>query len=143
MGTDDRAAYERVPEVPDPFWEQAECWSGEPSPNLPEPDLDRLGRWLAARNDQVPDHVRDRARIEIDVDGQAITVVECSRADASEGWLRVPSARLRYTKRRHEWTLYWFDRNGEAHMYDFVQPTAKLQRLLDEIDEDPTFIFWG
>ena len=27
--------------------------------------------------------------------------------------------------------------------YDFVEPTADVTRLLDEIEQDPTCIFWG
>ena len=58
-------------------------------------------------------------------------------------WTRRPVARLRYTKVRDEWSLYWFDRNSKAHLYDFVEPSRSVRHLLAEIDRDPTFIFWG
>jgi hypothetical protein len=39
--------------------------------------------------------------------------------------------------------LYWRDRNLKFHEYDLVEPTPDIQDLLDEIDRDPTSIFWG
>ena len=52
-------------------------------------------------------------------------------------------ARLRYTKTRREWALYWRDRNLKFHLYDLAEPTASVETLLDEVDRDPTSIFWG
>jgi hypothetical protein len=52
-------------------------------------------------------------------------------------------ARLRYSRTNGDWALYWFDRNGHHHRYDALEPTADLSVLLDEIDADPTAIFWG
>lgn len=42
-----------------------------------------------------------------------------------------------------EWTLYWPDRNSRFHRYDLAQPTTDVVALLDEVDRDPTSIFWG
>ena len=56
---------------------------------------------------------------------------------------RHPIARLRYTKGRKEWAIYWRDRNLKFHVYDLVDPTANVESLLAEIDSDPTAIFWG
>ena len=58
-------------------------------------------------------------------------------------WLRVPSARLGYSSGNGEWTLYWFDSNSKAHRYPDFEPSTKIQDLLDEIEDDPTCIFWG
>lgn len=55
----------------------------------------------------------------------------------------VPDARLRYTKSRNRWSLYWRDRNLKFHEYDLTDPTPDIQDLLDEIDRDPTGIFWS
>lgn len=52
-------------------------------------------------------------------------------------------ARLRYVKSRKEWSLYWRDRHEKFHLYDRVGPTPTIQILLEEIDADPTSIFWG
>jgi hypothetical protein len=55
----------------------------------------------------------------------------------------LPVARLRYVKARREWSLYWRDRNSKFHIYDQAPPTSSIQDLLDEVEADPTNIFWG
>lgn len=40
-------------------------------------------------------------------------------------------------------TLYWPDRHSKFHRYERLDPTARVERLLVEIDADPTCIFWG
>ncbi len=110
---------------------------------IPEADLEMVKRWAYAR---VPERVRDQIRIELDVSERAITILECRppwRQDMGPEWTRFPIARLRYTRSRGEWSLYWRDRNLRFHEYDLAEPSANIQDLLDEIDSDPTCIFWG
>jgi hypothetical protein len=83
---------------------------------------------------------------ELDVDPRSVTIVECRppwREDLGPEWTRFPIARLRYTKARRSWTLYWRDRNLKFHLYDLVEPTSNIEDLLGEVDRDPTSIFWG
>jgi hypothetical protein len=82
----------------------------------------------------------------MDVDPRAVTIFECRppwREDFGPHWTRFPVARLRYTKARKEWAIYWRDRNLRFHLYDLVEPNPHVTRLLAEIDADPTCIFWG
>ena len=65
------------------------------------------------------------------------------REDFGPEWTRSPIARLRYVQRTGVWTLYWRDRNACWHRYDRVGPSARIEVLLDELDADPTGIFWG
>ncbi|MEO6629353.1 MAG: DUF3024 domain-containing protein [Aquihabitans sp.] len=44
---------------------------------------------------------------------------------------------------RKAWALYWPGRNREFHPYDLIEPSPTVESLLDEIDTDPTCIFWG
>lgn len=53
------------------------------------------------------------------------------------------SARLQYIAKTGLWTLYWSDRRGRWQCYDVVAPTTDVLVLLDEVDQDPTGIFWG
>jgi Protein of unknown function (DUF3024) len=39
--------------------------------------------------------------------------------------------------------LYWRDRNLRFNIYDLLPPSDRVDDLLDEIDRDPTCIFWG
>ena len=93
-----------------------------------------------------PEHARDQIRLEVDVTDRTITILECRppwRPEYGPDWSRFPIARLRYTKSRNRWSLYRRDSNLEFHEYDLADPSPDVQDLLDEIDRDPTNIFWG
>ena len=114
---------------------------------MPETDVGRINRWVAARNDRIPPHARDQIRIEADLDDRSATIMECrppwDPKRMGPDWTRSPVARLRYTRSRREWTLCWRDRNSKFHLYDLAPPTVGVGALLEEIDRDPTSIFWG
>lgn len=110
---------------------------------VPEADLRQVRQWAEGK---VPDHLCDQVRIEVEVGDRALTILECRppwHPDMGPEWTRVPVARLRYTKTRTRWSLYWPDRNGRFHEYDLAKPSPQVQDLLAEIDADPTCIFWG
>lgn len=110
---------------------------------LPELDLARVRRWADGR---VPERARRQVQVEIETSDRAVTIVERRapwRQDIGPEWSRFPIARLRYTKSRGLWTLYWRDRNLKFHRYDLIDPTPDISALLAEIDRDPTAIFWG
>ena len=112
---------------------------------MPLPDLDvaRVQRWCAAR---VPDHARHQVRVECEIAPRHLTVVERRapwREDYGPEWTSLPIARLRWNATTKTWTLYWRDRNLRFHHYDRAPATANIQTLLDELDRDPTAIFWG
>lgn len=112
-------------------------------PSLPETDVARVQRWCRAR---VPEHVRDKVRVEVDLADRHMTIVECRppwRAGFGEEWTRFPIVRLRYTKSSGLWSLYWRDRNLRFHEYDLVPASVSIEDLLAEVDRDPTSIFWG
>lgn len=110
---------------------------------VPEDDLAFVRRWADRR---VPAHLRELGRIDVDVSDRAITILECrppSRDDIGPEWTRLPIARLRFTKTRSEWTLYWCDRRLRYHRYDDVAPTERIEELVAEIERDPAGAFWG
>jgi hypothetical protein len=114
-----------------------------PAAGLPELDVARVQRWCAAR---VPDHARHQVRVEYEINRSYLTILECRapwRAEAGSEWTRFPIARLRYTHTSATWTLHWRDRNLRFHRYDRIEPSANVGQLIDEIDRDPTGIFWG
>jgi hypothetical protein len=110
---------------------------------LPETDVARVQRWCRVR---IPEHVRDKVRVEVDVAERHLTIVECRppwREDFGPGWTRFPIARLRYVKASGLRSLYWRDRNLRFHEYGRVPATSSIEDLLAEVDRDPTAIFWG
>ena len=82
--------------------------------------------------------------IERTVRGKTVTIVErrppWDRGD--DEWTSQEIARLKYDAERTDWTLYWSDRNGRFHLYDLIEP-GTVASLLDEVEQDPTCIFWG
>lgn len=111
-------------------------------PRPPEADLARIQRWCET---QVPADMRHRIRIEHQVRGRTVTLLEVrppAEGDAT-GWPDMEFARLKYDEGTEAWTLYWFDRNSRAHYYDLIDRHQPLDRLLAEIDADPTGIFKG
>jgi hypothetical protein len=112
---------------------------------LPARGVDAIARWVAALNADMPAHAAAQLRYRFESDRNAITLLECrtvNPSDPDQGWFDVPFARLRFT-RSQGWQLYWSDRNSKFHVYDLVDSTDDVTTLLDEIDDDPTSIFFG
>ena len=110
---------------------------------LPKDDVELVRRWA---HDKTPEEFRDRMRVEVEETPRGLTIFECSLLPGMDGepmWLRAPNARLAYASGRAEWTLYFIDSNDKTRPYPNCEPSAEIQDLLDEIDEDPTCIFWG
>lgn len=110
---------------------------------LPELDIARARRYCEHK---VPARARHQVYVELEVDARALTIVERRapwREDFGPEWTRSPVARLRYTQRTATWALYWRDRNARFHRYDIHEPSARIEILLEELDRDPTGIFWG
>jgi len=99
-------------------------------------------RWCA---NQVPEHIRSEIRVECDVAARHLTICECRppwREDVGPDWTRFPIARLHYTSTTGLWTLYWRDQNLKYHRYQALDPSPRIQDLLDYLDSraDPSFL---
>jgi hypothetical protein len=94
----------------------------------------------------VPPHALHQVRVEAVLTRGAVTIVQRRapwRVDYGPEWSTSGIARLRYATARSQWTLYWRDRNARWHRYDRIEPSSEITTLLQEIDSDPTCIFWG
>jgi hypothetical protein len=110
---------------------------------LPELELVRIRHYCQSR---VPARLRDQIRIEIDVSGRLVTILECRppwTLELGPEWTRFPIARLRHVQADGVWILYWRDSNLRWHRYDRIGSSAHVDPLLAEIEADPTSIFWG
>ncbi len=110
-------------------------------PALPDLDLARIHHYCDSR---VPPRLRDEARVEATHRGKNVTIYDCRPPwhPQLKEWSRVPVAQLRYDTAHKHWTLYYADRNSRWHRYDLIDP-GTVDQLLEEIDNDPTGIFWG
>ena len=121
----------------------ARCWTVTIAHVLPGLDVAAVRHYCEQR---VPPHALHQVRVELVHTRGAVTIVE-HRAPWREGigpeWTTHGIARMRYTAKTGLWTLYWRDRNGRWHRYDLIDPTPDVRLLIDEVDRDPTCIFWG
>ncbi len=110
---------------------------------VPELDIARVRRWCAER---VPEHARHQVRVECQVAPRYLTIVERRppwHESSGPEWTSFPIARLRYNASAKSWTLYWRDRDLRFHIYGWLAPSNRVDDLLNEIDLDPTCLFWG
>ena len=93
-----------------------------------------------------PEELRDEVRLDYEVRGHAITLVECRapwRPDYGPDWTRTQIARLRYDAQSALWSLYWRDSRERWLAYDGTPPARDVGPLLAEIGDDPHGCFWG
>jgi hypothetical protein len=58
-------------------------------------------------------------------------------------WTSLSIAQIRYNTKTGKWSLYCADRNSKWHEYYGLEPIQNFDRILNELDKDPTGIFWG
>lgn len=95
---------------------------------------------------RIPPRALDQVRLETVVTRGAVTIVERRapwREDYGPEWTAQEIVRLRYTAKSGVWTLYYRDSNDRWHRYELIDPDPNVRPLLDEVDRDPTGIFWG
>lgn len=94
---------------------------------------------------RVPPHVLDKVNLTYKIRGSSITIFENRapwRPEFKE-WTSMPVAQIRYDNKTGKWTLYCADRNNRWHEYLGIGSTKHIDKILAEIDKDPTGILWG
>jgi hypothetical protein len=109
---------------------------------VPDTDLARIRRFC---DEQTPPEFRDRMRLEVTTRGNSVTILNCEPlwGSPSAEWIKAPIAQLRYDHESAPWSLFWADRNDRWHPYDQLYPTRNVKRVVAEIEDDPTCIFFG
>lgn len=57
-------------------------------------------------------------------------------------WNEVKVAQFEYSPETQTWTLYWFDRKNRRQPYPTGRNRDLLEKLVLEVDSDPTGVFW-
>ncbi len=114
---------------------------------IPDTEMARVRKRLQVFCDRVPPHARDQVWYDWRVRGNQVTVSEKRPAwlkDAAPGTITTHEfARFQYDPQTHHWMLKWSDRNGRFHPYEGFESIRAFERLVDEVDADPTCIFFG
>lgn len=108
---------------------------------LPETELQRvdelLGQLCARRT------ITDQVELQHDIRGNRVTLTESRPLFIDPAiWNEVKIAQLEYTPESLNWTLYWYDRKNRRQPYPTGRNRDTLEKLILEIDSDPTGIFW-
>jgi hypothetical protein len=88
--------------------------------------------------------MKDRMKVHYKIRGSNVTIFESMpHLLYKNKWVDISVGQMRFDSKSNDWTLYYQDSSDRWHIYDEIEPSKNLQDLLDEIDEDPTGIFWG
>ena len=87
--------------------------------------------------------IPDEAIVSVALHGNKVNLVESRRMfiDPRE-WFECGVAQLEFSPKTNSWTLYWFDLKNKRHQYPAGRNKDTPEKLVAEIDRDPTGIFW-
>lgn len=93
---------------------------------------------------RVPLEVRDKINLSFEINGCKVNLYENRPfwRDPSQ-WSKMKIAQFRFNNEDRKWTLYCLDRNQKYWEYDHISPNKDIKKLIEEVDADPTGIFWG
>lgn len=57
-------------------------------------------------------------------------------------WNEIKVAQFEYSPEALNWTLYWYDRKNRRQPYPTGRNRDRLEKLIVEVETDPTGIFW-
>jgi hypothetical protein len=88
--------------------------------------------------------VRDRLRLGFRLEASDVVLFEeRPRFDRPREWQQDDIAKFRYVASRRQWRLYCQFRDLKWHEYKPRFTAPSFEELLQEVDQDPTGIFWG
>jgi hypothetical protein len=93
---------------------------------------------------RTPSTVKAKVRVGYRVEGNAVILYEERPAfRPPHDWQEMVVAKFTYVGTRREWRLFCQHRDRRWHTYQALPAASRLAALLDEVDADPTGIFWG
>jgi len=87
---------------------------------------------------RVPPAVQSKARV-----GSVILYEERPAFRPPHDWQEMVVAKFTYVGTQREWRLYCQHRDLRWHTYQALPAASSCAKLLEEVDADPTGIFWG
>jgi Protein of unknown function (DUF3024) len=109
---------------------------------LQKTQVDKLLAAYCAK--RVPSAVQTQLRVGYRIEVNAIILYEERPAfRPPHDWQEMVVAKFTYVGTQRVWRLYCQHRDRRWHTYQALPAASSLARLLDEVDADPTGIFWG
>jgi hypothetical protein len=85
----------------------------------------------------------DSVRLEYHVKGNRVTLVESRPLFIDPNlWNSVNVAQFEFNPDLQTWMLYWYDRKNRRQAYPTGRNRDTLEKLIAEVEADPTGIFW-
>lgn len=85
----------------------------------------------------------DCVSLEYHVRGNRVTLVESRPLFIDPSlWNSVNVAQFEFDPDLQVWTLYWYDRKNRRQPYPTGRRRDTLEKLVAEVEADPTGIFW-
>ena len=113
-----------------------------PLPPLQKQLAEKLLNSFCAK--RIPNEHKKEVKLFCKFRGNSVTLIESRPSFFDESkWDDLSIAQFRYDSSDGKWTLYSADRNDKWFMYMDCSSSRDLKELIDEVDEDPTGIFFG
>jgi hypothetical protein len=93
---------------------------------------------------RVPPQLRGEVRLTYGFRGNAVTLYEDRPFWKNPSqWSHMAIAQFRFDAADGRWTLFCADRSKTWHEYLEIDSSCRIESLLEEVDQDPTGIFFG
>lgn len=108
---------------------------------LPEMEQQRVDKLLGQLCEQRTK--ADQVQMHYDTRGHRVTLTESRPLFIDPSvWNEIKIAQFEYSAAAQSWTLYWYDRKNRRQPYPTGRNKDTLEKLLLEVNADPTGIFW-
>jgi hypothetical protein len=108
---------------------------------LPETELQRVDTLLGNLCEQR--NIPDQVKLQLDIKGNRVVLTESRPLFIDPSiWNEIKIAQFEYSPESLNWTLYWYDRKNRRQPYPTGRNKDTLEKLVHEVDSDPTGIFW-
>ena len=111
---------------------------GMPLPETEQQHVDRLLGQLCARRT-----VTNQVKLQYVTKGNRVVLTESRPLFIDPAiWNEINIALFEYSPATCNWTLYWYDRKNRRQPYPTGRNKNAIEKLICEVDSDPTGIFW-
>lgn len=109
--------------------------------SLPESELLRVTMLLGQLCEQRS--LLDQVKMNYSTRGSRVTLTESRPLFIDPAiWNEIKIAQFEYSSESLNWTLYWYDRKNRRQLYPSGRNRDTLEKLIIEVESDPTGIFW-
>ncbi|HEX9024388.1 MAG TPA: DUF3024 domain-containing protein [Geobacteraceae bacterium] len=108
---------------------------------LPETEQQRVESLVGRLCEQRT--IPDKVKLYYDTKGNRVTLIESQPLFIDPAvWNEIKIAQFEYNPESLQWTLFWYDRKNRRQAYPTGRNRDTLEKLICEVESDPTGIFW-